>query len=512
MSEMLGMDVAQVREFAQTLARSAADLDRSRGQLDRMVRGMQWVGPDAKALRARWDTRHRVSMETASRLLHEAVRALLQEATEQERASDVGGGWSPGGIVSWLGGAAEAVQSVVGGAVGWVNGRIEDGLDWVSDGIDWVGGRVGEAVAGVGDWLGARVDDVLGFVVPRLEAAVPALVRLGNALGIRANLILRIFTEGRLPQLSELLASELIVLATTAGIGMNLAAGEDVGFFEPGSPWGGQPSLETSAVLNQPTTDMVALTASTMAAYGPDYDGAIRVEAVTGADGVTRYIVSVPGTEGDLDKLSGYTHNANAHNWAANAYALAQGSDATNSQAVIMAIRNSVPPGSEVLLTGHSQGGIIASNIAADPGFRGDYRLAGVVGWGAPMDCADIPESGPMSVPVLDIQHGGNVVAGPSGIPRYDIGDVVPKLDLGGVRAPFIPESDSNVTHVNLPSKGPFTDPWANHGQEGYAVDMANLSGANADAVNGFVSQNGLDRFFVTDGATSTVYTVPFGG
>ncbi len=512
MSQLIGMNPAEVRDLSKLLDRKAGELESARDQLDRLVHSPGWFGSDATTLQSAWDSRDRPAIQAASDSLREAARKLLGDADEQETASSADGsgtGGSSGGANGSGGGANRSgggwLDSLRDGAE-WIGDRVEDGLDWVSDGVDWVGDRVSDGLGWLGDrvsdgadWLSDRYDDAAGFIAPRLEALKPAFGRFVQAHGVMGSQFVRIFTEGRIPQVSELAASGLLIAGTTVGMGMNVVTGEDHGLMAPGEPWAGQPQRETNPRFARPTTDMASLTNNTMDAYGATDDGSIRVEQVVGEDGVTRYIVSVPGTEGEIRSLDGWSHNANGHNWSANFWGMAQGNQATNSQAVIQAIQNSVPPGSEVLLTGHSQGGLIAANVAADPGIQSQYDVAGVVGYGAPMDCADIPAFGPNSVPVLDIQHGG---------PKYGPGDLVPKLDLGGLQEmPISP----NVTHVNLPSRGGL-NLGTNHAQSGYMTDMGNLSGSNADAVNGYVEQNGIDRFFATDGSNSTVYTVDFGG
>ncbi|NHB85167.1 hypothetical protein G7085_12510 [Tessaracoccus sp. HDW20] len=48
-----------------------------------------------------------------------------------------------------------------------------------------------------------------------------------------------------------------------------------------------------------------------------------------------------------------------------------------------------------ILLTGHSQGGIIAANIASDPGFTARYQVDGVVSAGSPVNTIPISQDVP---------------------------------------------------------------------------------------------------------------------
>ncbi len=65
-----------------------------------------------------------------------------------------------------------------------------------------------------------------------------------------------------------------------------------------------------------------------------------------------------------------------------------------------------IRPGQPVMLTGHSQGGIIAATLAADPDFRARYDVESVVTAGSPVARFDIPPS----VSVLALEHDQDVV------------------------------------------------------------------------------------------------------
>ncbi len=528
MSQMQGMDVDGVRRLAHLFTRSATQLEHARRELTVLLHVTPWSGPDAHGVREEWHARHQGTLDHASRALREACQRLLEQADEQERASGIAGPSLRAAIGDWFRRRAEDVGSVVAAGAGWVNDRIEDGMAWLSDGVDWVTDRVGEGVGWLGDraaegmaWLGDRAQDVIDFVAPRVQAAIPALATLGRALGVAGSQVTRIFSEGRIPQVSELLASGVLVAGAVTGLALNVATGRDHGLFAPGEPWAGMPVPNAQA---DKTTGMTSLAANTMSAYGDTQEsGKLRVEAVTGADGVTRYIVSIPGTQANLTGIDGWSHNDNARNWPSNLWGMAQGSDSTASRAVMMAIRNSVPPGAEILLTGHSQGGLIAANVASDPAFGRDYRVAGVVGFGAPMDCADIPRFGPGAVPVLSVQHGGwSTQPGPGGlpVPRFEVGDIVPKLDLGGSFfgprvgpiPTLVPDVHPNITNVVLPQVGPDPNLDANHRQSGYVSDMGSLSPENARLVADFELRTHLSRFYATGTAEPRVSTVEFGG
>lgn len=70
----------------------------------------------------------------------------------------------------------------------------------------------------------------------------------------------------------------------------------------------------------------------------------------------------------------------------------------------------------EVLLSGHSQGGILAASLASDPAFRQQHRVAAVVSYGAPINRFPIPPQ----VPVLSVEHLQDSVPRLDGVTRTD--------------------------------------------------------------------------------------------
>jgi hypothetical protein len=107
--------------------------------------------------------------------------------------------------------------------------------------------------------------------------------------------------------------------------------------------------------------------------------GRIAVEEVRGADGGLRWVVTLPGIRALPD--TPYPQDLPG---AVAALALSQ---SAYSRAVVAALdRAGVPPGAPVLLVGHSQGGIVAMNLAGDPAFNGGRcRVTHVVAAGAPI-------------------------------------------------------------------------------------------------------------------------------
>ena len=131
-------------------------------------------------------------------------------------------------------------------------------------------------------------------------------------------------------------------------------------------------------------------------------DAAIAVQRVIGSDGESRYVVVLTGmrqiaTSADPEDLLG-------------AAAALAGTTTNYTRCVAQALDAAgVPKGAEVALVGHSEGGIVAMDLAGDRGFNGGrVRVAQVVAAGAPVSSkAVVPGSGTR---VLSIENVNDVV------------------------------------------------------------------------------------------------------
>lgn len=514
---LTGMNIGEIRSLASQLQRRSDAVADSARVVDRLVQltRRNWYGDDIAQFESRWNGGTRAIAERVATELRELAETARRNADDQERTSnELGGGNSGGSGTGSGGGGDQNPFSWVGDGLDWLGDRVEDGLDWAQDAGDWVADRVSDAwdwttdrVDDAWNWTLDRVDDVANFVVPRVEAGLAGWDRFVEALG--ANAQAWNFFDGHPPQLSEVLAAGVLALGTGIGTVANVVTGQDHQIFDPGTPGAGQAHDITGDPATQRVTDFTSLTAATMSSY--EHNG-VRVDEIVGPDGETRYIVSVPGTQAQIDSLAGWSQNPNGRNWAANLWAMAQGSQATDAQAVAMAIQNAgVPDGASILLTGHSQGGLIAANLAADHDFAQRYAIDGVITYGAPVENADLH---PGSAPVLALGHGNTVASVPvPGTPWEipvirQIGDPVPQLDFGGAGVfPFVPAQQGSITTIDLPPKGDsFFDMTANHEQAGYLADVQNLSAENQAAIDDYLSSNNLDAYL--NGTTTSTVTV----
>jgi hypothetical protein len=130
----------------------------------------------------------------------------------------------------------------------------------------------------------------------------------------------------------------------------------------------------------------------------------VHVERMDGPAG-RAWVVSVPGTA-NWSPVAGST----PFDLTGDVRLLA-GKRTAGMAGVVAAMRETgVQRGEPVLLVGHSQGGLIAAALAADPAVRREFSIRRVLTSGAPIASVPIPDA----VPVLSIEHTDDLV------PRLD--------------------------------------------------------------------------------------------
>lgn len=127
----------------------------------------------------------------------------------------------------------------------------------------------------------------------------------------------------------------------------------------------------------------------------------VRVDRVVGADGRRAWVVAVPGQQ--QLSLAGGT---NPFDLAGDVRGMAR-QDTAARHSVLAAMRVAgIPPDEPVLVAGHSQGGMVAASLAADPQVRARYRITQVVTVGSPIAGFGIPDG----VQVLAVEHRDDAV------------------------------------------------------------------------------------------------------
>jgi pimeloyl-ACP methyl ester carboxylesterase len=144
----------------------------------------------------------------------------------------------------------------------------------------------------------------------------------------------------------------------------------------------------------------------------PGNNGTIEIQTLTGADGTRRHIVFLPG----VDEWGLPGHDDDVRDLGA-ALTLAGGLPTAYGAGVLEALREAgVGPEEQVLLVGHSEGGMQAVQLAihASP-----YDITDVVTLGSPTVPGDVPPG----VDVLALEH---------------LGDQVPLFDAGAEAGPGV--------------------------------------------------------------------------
>jgi hypothetical protein len=174
----------------------------------------------------------------------------------------------------------------------------------------------------------------------------------------------------------------------------------------------------------------------------------LAIEAITGADGVRRYVVELPG-------IRDIASRRQPQDLIGAAVAMV-GGDTTYARCVREALDAAqVPAGAEVMLVGHSDGGIVAMELAGDPSFNGSrVEVTHVVAAGSPISGKTVAAG--RRTRVLSVEN---------------VNDVVTHLDaLDSGRQP---SSRGRLTYQYSDDSH---DPGANHSSTGYAQQMELLA------------------------------------
>ena len=135
--------------------------------------------------------------------------------------------------------------------------------------------------------------------------------------------------------------------------------------------------------------------------------GVVSVVRTTHADGTNSWMVVVPGT---TDWGLG---NTNPQDLLTNLQSVAGAPNDLESAVVTAMRRAGIGPDDPVGIYGHSQGAIVAANIAADPTINERYNVTTLLTAGGPTAGADLPDH----VNALHLENGADAVPGLDGAP-----------------------------------------------------------------------------------------------
>lgn len=379
--------------------------------------------------------------------------------------------WNRGKIVA----AVIAIEFRLTGLDGMLAARlgglvIQDVADGVQQGAIDLTNRAsaipGDLLSGANNWMVDWAEDNWPGAAGGLRAWQGGSEEFLGHLTRQPRWLQEMLYSGRMPHVAELLGGGLY----TAGAAIGTVAPGDV--FSDGTAL--VPHLRGTNHEAYQVDDMGGVMQRMQDVYSThaNHDRpAVEVTVVERDGQPPRFLVTIPGTTTGLGP-EGWVGSAHGTDWPANLKAVGYGdSHVTQSTkaAIDMAIRDYERSHGvtlerpNVALTGHSQGGIIAGNIASDPQFTARYQVDAVMTAGSPINTIPIDPS----VPVVNFSNPA---------------DVVPKLDLGGVPVAGSPQPQSNVIEYALPN---WTDPITSHRQQPYTDYITQVQGdARLDGMN----------------------------
>ncbi|QDB78257.1 hypothetical protein FHE66_05275 [Georgenia sp. 311] len=264
-------------------------------------------------------------------------------------------------------------------------------------------------------WIDEVGEDPAGAVLAELYdhpwATDSIISGLPWVLGTQVPLVLGALTPWTFTSVP--LTYEQVVAAVIAGGGLLglLADGTPVVTPEPHDPR--YPTPESwQAALDATAADSLSALFDNISGLGDGATSEVRVTAVPDGAGGHTWIVEIPGTQ-DWAAESG----SNPSNLATNLHLMAGSHATAMEQGVLEALAQAraelaastgVPlselAAQPVTLAGHSQGGIVAASLAADPG--NGLNVTTVVTGGSPVANMAVPDS----VTVISLEHAQDPV------------------------------------------------------------------------------------------------------
>ena len=442
MSAFHGMDTLQVRDHARRLQQRSGDLLELRGRLEATVRSATWEGRDAAAFRTGWEQLAGSHLEALGAELTALGDRVVAEADAQDEAS--AGGQGGDGSGGRDGGGQDPDGSGLPPATtgeGTGRGYLHEDNPWLPDGLEhaaesWDSGLAGTASDALGRGLDGGID-VLESGLGGLGVETGGIAQCQRDADHLGGVGEDWATGERVPTVAELGAAALLT-AGSAGVGVYEAVtGEDTPFLDdrPGGivtavrtdtgPQQGPQTLQDLVVGND------ALRPGGAAALEAGQIGVQEVRPAGGGDPV--YIVQVPPTEGAgiTEVPEAYGGQGNSRDWGSNLRLVAGQDPAAMDDVRAAMAAADVPAGAQIMIVGHSQGGIVASHLAADPAFNnatgaaGTYDVTHTFSVGSPVQTV-VPAQG--STQTVNVNHASSVDDGGFG------GDLIAGTDLQGLQ------------------------------------------------------------------------------
>lgn len=461
MNTFWGMDTAQLRGHAEHLRTASDEVEGLTARLGSTVQGAPWTGSDAEAFRARWMTLAASRLEEMCGELLALGDDALHEADQQDVAS------SPDGATAVPDAAADpdaptdpSISAIPpGDASGTSGGHLREGGPWIPEWLEIpVDGAASGPAGRVSDGIGWSVTtgmDLLGDGLDRLGVRTEGFAQFQRDAGHFGEILEDWATGERVPTIAEVAAAGLVT-AGSAGTGVFEAlTGQDTPFLDD-RPGGIVESVTVDAGPAQSPQTLQELVEQNDALRidnpgGPLEHGQIGIQEVRGLEGgEPAFIIQIPPTEGAsvLDAPGAYGAQGNSRDWGSN-LRLVSGQHPAAMDDVRAALEAAgVPPGAEVMIVGHSQGGIVANHLSADPTFNsasgqpGTYDVTHTFSVGSPVQTV-VPAQ--LSTQSVNVNHESTIGTGGAS------GDLIAALDLNGAQVDGGTLVAENRHEVSLP-------------------------------------------------------------
>lgn len=452
MNAFWGMDTAQVREHAERLRTAYGEVEDLTARLTTAVQGASWAGADAEELRGRWTSLATDRLAAVCAELLAQGDGALDEADQQDVVSTADGtSAGPRGDPSTL---------PPGDASGASSGYRQEDNPWIPNWLENpVEGAVSDLAGIVSDGIGQGFDtgiDLLEGGLGLFGVDTDGIAQFQRDAGHFGGILEDWATGKRVPTIAEVGAAGLLT-AGSAGVGIYEAvSGEDTALLDD-RPGGIVESVSTHSSPAQSPQTLQDLIVQNDALRmdnptgGPLENGQIGIQEVhRDGGGEPAYIVQVPPTEGAdvTDAPGAYGGQGNSRDWGSN-LRLVSGQHPAAMDDVRAAMEAAgVPPGADVMIVGHSQGGIVANQLSADPSFNsasgeaGTYNVTNTFSVGSPGQTV-VPSQG--STQSVNVSHEAGL--GPGGVS----GDLIAGLDLGGAQVDGGILGAPNRQEVSLP-------------------------------------------------------------
>lgn len=420
---MLGADLDEMASLAQAFDHGADQIKRIEWFAGARLFVAGWVGADVDDVRHRWNAGCRQGLRLTAESLSEAAQHIRENAEQQRRASDAGWYYARSitndrGLRDRWNDIFEAGKSILEGIADTTGDLIVGVGSLIGAGISAAGQaftRAGERVVDAVEWIGECALDVAGWAggvvagVSRL--VIEKAVDLGVWAGRTAIQIIDKVREGIAA------AWTITKWAAQTGLllGYDIVARADGPLGEMLEHLAGAVPADTVLSGSDQHLSVSSIYENIDALKG---QGHIEIQSVVGPEGQTRYIVYIPGTQ---VWVPGSNNPADVMSDLEYADPLGAG-DTPLSIAVEKAmVAYGVPPGAEIILAGHSLGGLTAVQLSRDADFSSRYSVQAVFTAGAGTDSTPPPPN----VRLEALRHTNDIVStvvglssdAPGGIP-----------------------------------------------------------------------------------------------